>query len=189
MHVGKVCTVSKVRARAPSLRLPSKSLGKIRVRTSLEGFGVAEGHAHPRTHGGARCSAPRTLVCLPARSHPRAQARALPAGRSQEPREGSWGELERVPQCAPGEQRPAQSPSAPWCSFRAFAAHGAPRSRSPSISIPALPPDPVSLLLPGLPPSPKRAPRRDVPVAGEGRGCGGARCAHEHLGRLSSHRV
>lgn len=31
--------------------------------------------------------------------------------------------------------------------------------------------------------------RWDVPVAREGRGCSGARCAHEHLGRLSSHRV
>lgn len=136
----------------------------------------------------ARCTA------APASRYQRRRARVLrraPLGPGAAWRRGEVGANSRGPRRSSAEPRergaaaPPGAPPAPrsCCALSRFL------SLAPSLpdpSSPALPPADCSF---SRNPGGAQVSRWDVPVAREGRGCGGARCAHEHLGRLSSHRV
>lgn len=142
--------------------------------------------AYTWTAPGARPRPPAdTSVVGHACSGARPSGQALPGAEGKLGRtRAGLGALRRSPASAEPQRPlvllPRLAPAAPSPAF--------------SLSLP-LSPDPSSPALPPADRSFSRNPggaqvsRWDVPVAREGRGCGGARCAHEHLGRLSSHRV
>lgn len=141
--------------------------------------------AHTWTAPGARPRPPAdTSVVGHACSGARPSGQALPgAGGKLGRTRAGLGALRRSPASAEPQRPlvllPRLAPAAPSPAFSL----SLPLSPDPS---PALPPADRSF---SQNPGGAQVSRWDVPVAREGRGCGGARCAHEHLGRLSSHRV
>lgn len=161
------------------------------LRTAAGRRGGAHGHRES-AHVLGRCTHLYPARCTTARAckypHGRARVhRRAPLGEGAGAR-GSWGEVvlaDALFGASAAERGAAAPPGAPPAPCRRCSLSRSPLPRSPDPS-PALSPRVESSSSPA---GPAQVSRWDVPVAGEGRGCSGARCAHEHLGRLSSHRV
>ena len=167
-----------LQARAHFCAHPQAAIGEP---TAIRSPHTSSANAHTCTAPGAqpRLSANTSTVvhaCTGARPSGRAllKPREVRAN-SHRPRRSSAEHRER------GAAAPPGAPPAPRyrCSLSRFLSPS-----FPNLS-PALPPVESSFSLARR----AQVSRWDVPVAGEGRGRSGARCTHEHLGRLSSHRV
>lgn len=169
------CTTSQARA-----RFCAQPQAAVAVPTAIRS-------PHTSSVGAHTCIAPGAQLRVPANTSTVVHActGARPSGLAL-PEPGEVGENSFWPRHSSGEHRGARSRSAPWCS-------SAPRYRFSLSCFLSLSPDPAPALSPvessSSPAGRAQVSRWGVPVAGEGRGCSGARCAHEHLGRLSSHRV
>lgn len=144
---------------------------------------------HTSSAGAHTCIAPGAQLRVPANTSTVVHActGARPSGPAPAGARGSWGEVvlaDALFGASAAERGAAAPPGAPPAPCRRCSLSRSPLPRSPDP--PALSPRVESSSSPA---GPAQVSRWDVPVAGEGRGCSGARCAHEHLGRLSSHRV